>query len=90
MTLAMKYGNGSSDNAGSVAYDAAVAAFIGPAQACDSAMSRRFVYDGGSGTTQGDLIEGQQFVYDGLTLHRADQICDDDTAHLSTPHRVSV
>ncbi|MCA9415887.1 MAG: hypothetical protein KC917_06440 [Candidatus Omnitrophica bacterium] len=37
----MKYENGSSNNAGSVAYEAAVAAFIGPAKACDSAMSMR-------------------------------------------------
>ncbi len=43
LTLAMKYENGSSDNAGSVAYEAAVAAFIGPAKVGDSAMSRRFV-----------------------------------------------
>jgi len=46
-------------------------------------MSRRFVYDGGSGTTQGDLLQGQQFVYDGLTLHRVDQIYDDDAGGLS-------
>ena len=42
-------------------------------------MSRRFVNDGGSGPTQGDLLEGQRFVYDGLTLYRADQIYDDDS-----------
>jgi hypothetical protein len=45
MTLAMKCENGSSDNAGSVAYEAAAAALIGPAPACDSAMWRRFVHD---------------------------------------------
>ena len=38
---------------------------------------------GGSGTTQGDLLQGQQFVYDGLTLYRVDQIYDDDSNGLS-------
>jgi hypothetical protein len=71
----MKYENGSSNNAGSVAYEYCLS--------CDSAMSRRFVYDGGSGTTQGDLLEGQRFVYDGLTLYRADQIYDDESNGLS-------
>jgi len=75
----MKHGNGSSDNPGSVAYEAAVAAFIGLGKVGDSAMSRRFVYDGDSGTTQGDLLQGQRFVYDGLTHYRADQIYDDDS-----------
>jgi len=83
MTLAMKYENGSSNNAGSVAYEAAVAAFIGRGKVGDSAMSRRFVYDGGSGTTQGGLLEGQRFVYDGLTLYRVDQIYDHDSNGLS-------
>ena len=36
---------------------------------------------GGSGTTQGDLLQGQQFVYDGLTLYRVDQIYDDDDSN---------
>ena len=41
-------------------------------------MSRRFVYDGGSGSTQGDLLEGQRFVYNGLELHRMDELYDSD------------
>ena len=75
LTLAMRYENDSDDNAGSVAFEYCLT--------CDSAMSRRFVYDGGNGTTQGDLLEGQQFVYDGLTLYRVDQIYDDDSNGLS-------
>jgi len=41
LTLAMKYENGSSNNAGSVAYEAAVAAFIGLGKVGDSATSMR-------------------------------------------------
>ena len=41
MTLAMMDENGSSDNAGSVAHEAAVAAFIGLGKVEDSAMATR-------------------------------------------------
>ncbi len=77
LTLAMRWDDGLADNSGSVAYEYCLT--------CDSAMSRRFVYDGaplGQGTTQGDLLQGQRFVYDGLTLYRVDQIYDDDTGGL--------
>ena len=50
LTLAMKYENGSGDNAGSVAYEYCLT--------CDSAMSRRLVYGPaptGQGATQGPL-----------------------------------
>ncbi len=67
MTRAIKYENGSSNNAGSVSYEYCLS--------CDGALSKRFEFDDtGTGSDLGALVSGLRYEYDGLNLLRVDEI----------------
>ncbi len=66
MTRAIKYENGSSNNAGSVSYEYCLS--------CGGALSKRYEYGAGTGSAAGTLLSGLRYEYDGLNLLRVDEI----------------
>jgi hypothetical protein len=74
LVRAVKFTTGD-NNVGSVEYEYCLS--------CDGALSKRFEFGAGNGSSAGALASGYRFEYDGLNLLRMDQLYDSNSNGLT-------